>query len=120
MKATMRQLIVILMTLLFWVSWNSLTWPDPRPGEPGVELLPIQSNCCHHQDCVPEPVKVVGSQVNGQIPVEIEGHRVRVDESKFSPVPSAQTRVCYVNPNGEISNKNIRCILYPRGKGGTV
>ena len=42
-----------------------------------------------------------------------------VDKEKFSPVPSDRSWVCYINPRGEITNENIRCILYPQKSGTT-
>ena len=54
-----------------------------------------------------------------KIIVEIEGVQTPVDKEKFSPVPSDRSWVCYINPRGEITNENIRCILYPQKSGTT-
>jgi hypothetical protein len=66
---------------------------------------------------VAEQVKMIGKQSNEMILVDIEGIQTSVSKQKFSPVPSPHTRVCYYNPNGEIANENIRCILDPQQTG---
>ena len=64
-------------------------------------------------------VQTIRKEKDGNINVRIEGISTEVSKEKFSPVPSQRTWVCYVNPNGEIKNDNIRCILYPQ-TGGTT
>jgi hypothetical protein len=93
--------------------------PAHDVGEPVLEQLPIWKSCCAEHDCVPQRVKIIENQGKGKVSVEIEGNQTKVDKEKLSPVPSPRTWVCYVNPNGEIVNENIRCILFPE-KGGTV
>ena len=53
------------------------------------------------------------------VSVTIEGIQTSAAKQKFSPVPSPHTWVCYYNPNGEINDDNIRCILYPQPSGTT-
>jgi hypothetical protein len=96
-----------------------LAWSAHSVGEPALEKLPIWRQCCEEQDCVPEQVKIMGKDNNGMIPVDIEGVKTTVAKEKFSAVPSPHTWVCYYNPNGEIKDDNIRCILYPQSSGTT-
>jgi hypothetical protein len=89
-------------------------------GESELEKLPIWSKCCGGGDCVFQLVQIrAGKESNKKIAVEIEGVQTAVDKEKFSPVPSDRTWVCYINPHGEITNHNIRCILYPQKSGTT-
>jgi hypothetical protein len=92
---------------------------DHKVGEPKLENLSIWKQCCSEHDCVPQDVQTVHKQENGRITIRIEGIQTDVSQEKFSPVPSPRTWVCYVNPNGQITNENIRCILYPQ-TGGTT
>ena len=86
-------------------------------GEPALEQLPIWKNCCAEHDCIAQKVKIRGKEGKEKVSVEIEGTETTVDKGKLSPVPSPHTWVCYVNPNGEIVNENIRCVLVPEGSG---
>lgn len=92
---------------------------DHKVGEPQLENLSIWKQCCSDHDCVPQDVQTIRKEKDGNINVRIEGISTEVSKEKFSPVPSQRTWVCYVNPNGEIKNDNIRCILYPQ-TGGTT
>ena len=89
-------------------------------GEPELEKLPIWKECCREGDCFPQAVNVLKKTENEKtISVDIEGVGIAVEKEKFSPVPSSRTWVCYINPNGEIKDENIRCILYPQKSGTT-
>lgn len=92
---------------------------DHKVGEPRLENLSIWKQCCSDHDCVAQDVQTVRKEKDGNISVRIEGVQTEVSKEKFAPVPSPRTWVCYVNPNGKISNDNIRCILYPQ-TGGTT
>lgn len=92
---------------------------DHKVGEPKLENLSIWKQCCSEHDCVPQDVRTIRKEKDGNISVRIEGIQTEVSKDKFSPVPSPRTWVCYVNPNGQISNENIRCILYPQAGGTT-
>jgi hypothetical protein len=105
---------VILLCILI-----SSSWADHKVGEPKLENLSIWKECCSDHDCVPQDVQTIRKKRDGNIAVKIEGIQTDVSKEKFSPVPSQRTWVCYVNPNGEIKNENIRCILYPQ-TGGTT
>ena len=96
---------------LFFVQF---AWSAHMVGEPELEKLPIWQQCCEQQDCVPETVKTMGKENKGMIPVNIDGVNASVGKEKFTAVPSPHTWVCYYNPNGEITDDNIRCILYPQ------
>jgi hypothetical protein len=93
------------------------SWPSHNVGEPKLEALPIWKNCCAKQDCVPQEVRIVGKEGKERVLIEIEGIRTKVVKGKLFPVPSPHTWVCYANPNGPISNENIRCILFPEQRG---
>ena len=107
--------------LVFFSSLLSMSSPSSAHdvGEPLLERDPTWSRCCAGQDCTAQRVRIVGPEVRQKVSVEIEGTQTRVDKAKLSPVPSAHTWVCYVDPKGGINNENIRCILFPE-KGGTV
>lgn len=106
---------IILLSLLSLLSGSAASLAH-EVGEPLLEQLPIWKACCSDHDCVPQRVKIIGKGSN-KVSVEIEGTETKVEAGKFSPVPSPRIRVCYVNPNREVSNENIRCILFPE-KGG--
>jgi hypothetical protein len=95
------------------------SWSNHKVGDPALEQLPIWNQCCHDHDCVPQKVKIIGKQGREKISVEIEGTPVSVSKEKFHPVPTNAAWVCYFNKNGEISNQNIRCVLYPQQSGTT-
>jgi|SRR6516165_58951 hypothetical protein len=105
-----------LLNLLLLLLSVSSTWPSHDVGEPKLEELPIWKHCCDDQDCVPQKVKIINPQSKEKVSVEIEGIQTKVDKGKLSPVPSSRSWVCYFNPNGEIVNENIRCILYPENR----
>ena len=109
------------ITLLSFVLVLSLLSSAPAHdvGEPALEQLPIWKSCCADHDCVAQKVKIIGNQGKEKVSVDIDGTQTKVDKEKLSPVPSPRTWVCYVNPNGEIVNENIRCILFPE-KSSTV
>jgi hypothetical protein len=87
-------------------------------GEPELEKLPIWQNCCRGRDCTPQQVTIVNKNHNRKkILVNIEGVQTAVDKEVFKPVPSNRTWVCYIKPDGPVSNENIRCILYPQQSG---
>ena len=86
-------------------------------GEPKLEKLPIWKQCCGNGDCLPQHLRVIGRGPDKKVSVEIEGVQTSVDKSKFSPVPSDHTWVCYINPGGAITDENIRCILHPHRDG---
>lgn len=92
---------------------------DHKVGEPKLENLSIWKQCCSEHDCVPQDVQTIRKEKDGNITIRIEGIQTDVSKEKFSPVPSQRTWVCYVNPNGQIVNENIRCILYPQSGGTT-
>ena len=124
MKCRLTRLIPY--TLLISVAFSSsgvLLPPDSwghKVGEPELERLPIWKQCCGDGDCVPQPVKIITKSDTGKkIVVNIEGVEAAVEKDKFTPVPSDRTWVCYQNPNGRITNENIRCILYPQKSGTT-
>jgi hypothetical protein len=114
-KATVYSIVILSCSLL----WISSLWADHKVGEPKLESLSIWKQCCSEHDCVPQDVQTIRKEKDGNINVRIEGIQTEVSKEKFSPVPSQRTWVCYVNPNGEIKNENIRCILYPQ-TGGTT
>lgn len=109
--------ISVLSIGLFPLVPNS--WSNHKVGDPTLEQLPIWNQCCHDRDCVPQKVKIIGKQGGEKISVEIEGTPVSVSKKKFHPVPTNAAWVCYFNKNGEISNQNIRCVLYPQQTGTT-
>ncbi len=98
---------------------------EQRKVEPDVSSvyrgrLPRTMQCCRDRDCIPQKVRIIGTEGNGKIPIEIEEYQALVKKGKFFPVPSANTWVCYFNPNRQIIDRNIRCILYPQQLSGTV
>jgi hypothetical protein len=97
------------MSLLAFV--HSRIWAH-EVGEPLLEQLPIWSRCCNQHDCIPQQVSILRKEEK-TLTVDIAGSQASVDKSKFSPVPSTRTWVCYVIPNGVVTNDNIRCILHP-------
>jgi hypothetical protein len=105
-----------LIFLLVIVS-ASFSWSAHNVGEPALEEHPIWRQCCDDHDCVPQQVKVTNNKENGNVSVKIEGVEAAVNKEKFHRVPSARTWVCYFDRNGEIANKNIRCILYSEKSG---
>ncbi len=115
---TMRLLVcssfLISLYMLFLVPYS---WPDHSVGEPKLEKLRVWEQCCSDRDCFPQKVKIIGIEGNGKIPIEVEEYQALVKKEKFFPVPSAYTWVCYINPNGQIIDQNIRCILYPQNSG---
>jgi len=65
-------------------------------------------------------VKIVNKREQGNsLTVRIDRMEAVIEKEKFSPVPSNRTWVCYVDPNGTVTNENIRCILYPENGGTT-
>ncbi|SRR5712692_6033632 len=113
---------IIFCSFLFSLCFFSLvpySWSNHKVGEPKLEELRIWSRCCEDRDCVPQRVKINGKEGNAKISVEIEEVQVSVSKEKFHPVPITSTWVCYINRNAEISNGNIRCILYPQQSGTT-
>ena len=87
-------------------------------GEPKLEKLQIWQTCCQDRDCRPQRVAIgIKDQSRKRILVNIEGVETAVDKEVFKPVPSNRTWVCYINPDGPVSNENIRCILYPQQSG---
>lgn len=120
MQITARTTLqLVLLTLISVFSRVTLSWSDHPVGEKKLEETPVWNNCCRERDCVPQRVKVTSKESKGMVLVEIEGLRTSVAKEKFSPVPSAHTWVCYYRLNGEITNDNIRCILYPQQSGTT-
>ncbi len=116
----MRRLLYAMPIILSCsVALISPSRADHKVGEPKLETLSIWKQCCSEHDCVPQEVQTVRKEKSGNVAVSIEGVQTEVSKEKFSPVPSQRTWVCYVNPNGEIKNENIRCILYPQ-TGGTT
>jgi hypothetical protein len=112
----MKHLVwIIFLSSLSLVSGSAASLAH-EVGEPLLEQVPIWKACCSDHDCIPQRVKILGKGSN-KVSVEIEGTETKVEAGKFSPVPSPRTWVCYVNPNREVSNENIRCILFPE-KGG--
>ena len=65
----------------------------------------------------PSKVNILGAELHGKVPVEIEHSHASVSKENFFPVPSTRTWVCYNGANQEVSDRNIRCILYPQKKG---
>ncbi len=116
MRSLLYTISIILLSPLTLVSSSRA---DHKVGEPKLENLSIWKQCCSEHDCVPQNVQTIRKEKDGNITVRIEGVQIEVSKEKFSPVPSQRTWVCYVNPNGEIKNENIRCILYPQ-TGGTT
>jgi hypothetical protein len=106
---------IISLALLSLVSASPVSLAH-EVDEPLLEQLPIWKACCSDHDCVPQRVQIVGKGDN-KVSVEIERTETKVDKGKLSPVPSPRSWVCYVNPNREISNEHIRCVLFPE-KGG--
>ena len=87
-------------------------------GEPELEKTQIWKTCCLERDCRPQQVAIViKDQRRKQIVVNIGGVETAVDKEVFKAVPSNRTWVCYIKPDGPVSNENIRCILYPRQSG---
>ena len=95
----------------------SLAWGHPV-GEPELEKLAIWKRCCNEHDCFPQAVGILRKEENS-ILVDINGAQASVEQYKFSDVPSTRTWVCYLVPNGGVSNDNIRCILRPKPGGVT-
>jgi hypothetical protein len=115
----MRRFILPFGIVIGLVVLVSSARADHKVGEPKLENLSIWKQCCSEHDCVPQDVQTIRKEKDGNVSVRIEGIQTEVSKKKFSPVPSPRTWVCYVNPNGPISNENIRCILYPQ-TGGTA
>jgi hypothetical protein len=115
----MRSLIYSSSILSCLLIVASSSWADHKVGEPKLENLSIWKQCCSEHDCVPQDVQTIRKEKDGNITIRIEGIQTDVSKEKFSPVPSQRTWVCYVNPNGQIVNENIRCILYPQSGGTT-
>lgn len=111
-------LLLSILVSLSLVLVYSHSWGHPV-GEPKLEELPIWKRCCQERDCVPQQVKIIGKAKPKKVWVDIEGVQTSVDKEKFSPVPSDRTWVCYIIPNGVVSNENIQCILYPQESGTT-
>jgi hypothetical protein len=88
-------------------------------GEPELEKELIWKQCCSDHDCVPQQVHILGAELNGKLPIEIDHLPTSVSKEKFFPVRSTRTWVCYRGGHKEASDNNIRCILYPQ-KGDTV
>jgi hypothetical protein len=87
-------------------------------GEPELEETYVWKHCCLERDCRPQQVAIViKGQSRKQIVVNIGGVETAVDKEVFKAVPSKRTWVCYIKPDGPVSNENIRCILYPRQSG---
>jgi len=106
--------LLISLCILFLVPYS---WPDHKVGEPRLEELPVWDQCCREHDCIPQKVKIIGTEGNGKIPIEVEEYQALVKKGKFFPVPSSYTWVCYFDLNGQIIDRNIRCILYPQNSG---
>ena len=115
---TMRLLVCssfpISLCMLFLVPYS---WPDHKVGKPKLEELPVWNQCCRDHDCIPQKVKIIGTEGNGKIPIQVEEYQALVKKGKFFPVPSSYTWVCYFDLNGQIIDQNIRCILYPQNSG---
>jgi hypothetical protein len=92
-------------------------WGHPV-GEPELEKLAIWKRCCNEHDCLPQAVNILRQEENSLL-VDIDGVQASVEQYKFAPVPSTRTWVCYVVPNGVVSNDNIRCVLHPK-PGGVI
>lgn len=106
--------------LTFWAALAvivSLAWGHPV-GEPELEKLAIWKRCCNEHDCIPQQVAILRKEENALL-VDIGGAQAAIDQYKFSEVPSPRTWVCYIIPNGNVSNDNIRCILRPKAGGLT-
>ena len=106
-----------------WLSQGSLliahlNAPAHPVGEPALEQLPIWKQCCNEHDRVPQSVSVIRKEENA-LRVDTAGSQTSIDKYKFSPVPSTRTWVCYIVPNGVVTNDNIRCILHPQQSGTT-
>jgi hypothetical protein len=114
MRYVIRSGLLFFLSVLLLVPISS--WGH-SVGESKLEGLPIWKECCHEQDCISQQVRILGKEGNEKISVRIEGVATSVTKGKFSPVPSAQTWVCYILRNGEINDDNIRCILYPQNGG---
>ena len=110
-----RFMIVIFVSMSLLAFVHSRIWAH-EVGEPLLEQLPIWSRCCNQHDCIPQPVSILRKEEK-TLTVDIAGSHASVDKSKFSPVPSTRTWVCYVIPNGVVTNDNIRCILHPQHSG---
>ncbi len=110
-----RFLVAIFATTSLLAFVHSRIWAH-EVGEPLLEQLPIWSRCCNQHDCIPQPVSILRKEEK-TLTVDIAGSQASVDKSKFSPVPSTRTWVCYVTPNEVVSNDNIRCILHPQHSG---
>ena len=117
-KYAVCPILAFLVPLLVIVSVSS-SWPSHSVGEPELEKDPSWRNCCADQDCVPQEVKIIGTEWAGEISVKIEGVQTKVNKDKLHAVPSQRTWVCYFDRNGAIANENIRCVLYPE-KASTV
>ncbi|HEX9454777.1 MAG TPA: hypothetical protein VGA27_10465 [Candidatus Binatia bacterium] len=96
---------------------NAVSWSH-EVGEPELEKLSIWRHCCNEHDCIPQPVSILRKEEYSLL-VDIAGAQASVDAYKFADVPSSRTWVCYVVPNGNVSNDNIRCILRPKLGGVT-
>lgn len=117
-RGNMRHSVGFSLSVLLLTSvLVSPSWSSHSVGEPALEKDRRWNQCCAHEDCVPEKVKIIGAEQTGEISVKIEGHQITVDKDKFHHVPTQRTWVCYVNPNGRIANENIRCILLPEKRG---
>jgi hypothetical protein len=99
---------------------DSLSWGHPV-GEPELETLAVWKRCCNEHDCLPQQVSILRkNESSASVDVDIGGSETSVDQYKFADVPSTRTWVCYLVPNGVVSNDNIRCILRPNKPGGVT
>jgi len=78
--------LLISLCMLFLVPYS---WPDHKVGKPKLEKLPVWNQCCRDHDCIPQKVKIIGTEGNGKIPIQVEEYQALVKKGKFFPVPSS-------------------------------
>jgi hypothetical protein len=110
---------MLMSSVVIWmiIALVDSSWGHPV-GEPELEKLAIWKRCCNEHDCFPQAVSILRKEENSLL-VDIDGAQASVEQYKFAPVPSSRTWVCYLVPNGVVSNDNIRCILHPKPGGVT-
>ena len=114
-KRKFNRLLMSSIAIWMIIALVDSSWGHPV-GEPELEKMAIWKRCCNEHDCIPQSVSILRKEENSLL-VDIGGAQASVEQYKFAPVPSTRTWVCYLVPNGVVSNDNIRCILHPKPGG---
>jgi len=81
-------------------------------GEPKLEQSQIWKTCCEHNDCFVQQVQILTIDTS-EATLLVDGYSTSVPSDRISPAPTSNWWVCYFDRNGDLTPKNIRCILYP-------